>query len=96
MSDAGRLYLRAGLADQLIGPSLKAVDRGGDPAAQRGLADQLIGPSLKGHVRRRALVPAGGFGRSIDRPFIEGAGPRPVAVAASSLADQLIGPSLKD
>ena len=38
-----------------------------------GLADQLIGPSLKQDAQAQAEVIEQGFGRSIDRPFIEAA-----------------------
>ena len=59
------------------------------------LADQLIGPSLKPGAADAAARPAGEFGRSIDRPFIEAGGIVVVGVVMARLADQLIGPSLK-
>ncbi|MDE0135278.1 MAG: hypothetical protein OXM54_10615, partial [Acidimicrobiaceae bacterium] len=63
------------MADQLIGPSLKLSRRRlAALLLAAGLADQLIGPSLKPRRRDGHRPVRRGFGRSIDRPFIEAAG----------------------
>ncbi len=85
----------AGLADQLIGPSLKLASRsiGGNRLAS--LADQLIGPSLKQGDGDAVGVRCVWFGRSIDRPLIEAAHTSHICVSASSFGRSIDRPLIE-
>ena len=66
-----------GLADQLIGPSLKPAERrrrARRPAV--GLADQLIGPSLKLEVGLAVAGAPPGLADQLIGPSLKPVGPR--------------------